>query len=453
VPRSGSKVVEIGAAPQSKQELFEPPPIPVLRLIWRRRPEIRRILLKANEDDIRSAFEWLYKERTKEEKRLGNPFAAVKLSFSEKGGLIDGAVTKTNPINAVIVGTASSAAPQVLGFRFGSFSIPVKFGLTTACGIVQNYVNGSVKGEVRELREPKAKSSPDSVDTTDYDKEFPGMNKLVKERFHYQLDHEIFDWALEVLRTRRHYKLDIESFDEADNLRSAGLQLVLLKSGSLTPQEQSPFDFIDPVKGSYLQGTFNQYTLLRNRLKDRGNSVAFGVLRYTEPRRAVIREIIDRILEQELPDWIPGRMKSLDDNDVLGLLLDRGEYTAIIKKTPHEDILQIEGLRERARHYLGGPRFSQYEADIQESKTYQFFMGFGNGRALRFDYPVFRDSQQEGVTIRDTAAPIIYALSAPVDEDFGGDLPRVLTFAQERSEKHLDALAEQLPTWVGGRRK
>jgi hypothetical protein len=438
------RVVEISAGPAVESAL--PPPIPVLRELYNRREEIRKILLDTSTSELVEVFQSLHEEKRKNERREGNPFGAVKL-FATKG-IIEGKVIGDSTQDAVMIGTAASAQPCIVGLRFGPVSIPVKFGLTTAAGIIQEIEKGKVVKEPYEIGFPK-QLSPERV-TEDYDHEFPGMTKIIREIFHYELDHQTLDYALDILRSRLHYKVDMESLDHV-RLKEEGTPLLLLKSGSLTPQEQSPFDLLDPAKRTLLLDDVNSYMRLRDRLKDQGpNCFAFGVLKDTEPRRAVIRDIIDELLTRKLPEWEGGRMNTVDDNDVLGLLLDPGEYTPVLKKTPHEDI--IESMRDRARNALGSALYIQFETNRQRLKTYQFFMKLGHGRTVRFDCPVFRETSEEGVDIRDFVAPILFSWSSK-ESELEAPRPRILRYAEDASMKLLNKMKTLAPTWLGGSRK
>jgi hypothetical protein len=433
------RVIEIGA---STAERVSPPPIPVLRELHSRRDEIREILLDTNTNELAEVFHALLEERRKDERREGNPFAAVKLQATK--GIIEDKVKFDTTQDAVMIGTAASAQPLILGLRFGPVSIPVKFGLTTAAGIVQDIEKGEVIKEPFEVRIPKT-LSPERV-SEDYEHEFPGMTKIVREIFHYELDHETLDYGLDILRSRLHYKVDLESLDHVQ-LKEQGKPLLLLKSGSLTPQEQSPFDLIDPHKRTLLLDDVNSYLRLKDRLKDRGpNCLAFGVLRDTEPRRAVIRDIIDELLTRKLPEWQGGRMNTVDDNDVLGLLLDPGEFTPVLKKTPHEDLM--DSMRDRARNALKPALFAQFEMNRQRLKTYQFFIKLGHGRALRFDCPVFRETPEEGVEIRDFVAPILFSWSS-IESELEAPRPRILRYAEDASMRLLNKMKNLAPSWVG----
>lgn len=443
---SGRKrhVVEIGAG--TKVESAWPPPIPVLRELHNRRDQIRKVLFDTSTSELAEIFQTLYEKR-KGERREGNPFAAVKLFATE--GIIDGKVIGDSTQGAVMIGTAASGRPCVLGLRFGPVSIPVKFGLTTAAGVIQEIENGEVVKEPHEIRFPK-KLSPEGV-TEDYDHEFPGMTKIIKEIFHYELDHQTLDYALDILKSRLHYKVDMESLDHV-RLKEEGPPLLLLKSGSLTPQEQNPFDLLDPVKRTLLLDDVNSYMRLRDRLIGQGsNCFAFGVLKDTEPRRAVIRDIIDELLTRKLPEWQGGRMNTVDDNDVLGLLLEPGEYTPVLKKTPHEDI--IESMRDRARNALGSALYTQYEMNRQRLKTYQFFMKLGHGRAVRFDYPVYREvPKEEGIDVRDFVAPILSSWSSK-ESELEAPRPRIIRYAEDLSATLLKKMEKLAPSWIGGFRK
>lgn len=435
----GRKPVQIGSSSQKVREWTPPPPIPVLTELFKRRKEIREILQATDIDQLSSIFEELKVKR--ESQRGGNPFKAVKMFALD--GLIDGLAKKIK-VNALMAGTASSAQVSVLGFRFGKMSIPVKFALTTACGIVHKVVNDKVQPSVHEIKLPKH-LMPEGIDAENYDHDFPGMNKLVKESFHYGLDHETLDYALTLLKQRIHYKADVESIEAAKDINPNESMLLLLKSGSLTPQEQNPFDLLEPTKAKWVQRAFHDYTLLRDRLMTAGG-LAFGVLSRTEPRTSIYREIIDELLSSKLPSWTPGKMYPLDDNDVLGMLLERGEYTPVVEKIPHEDVLQKMGP-ERVRGILGNALFGQYESYRQKSKTYQFFIGYGNGKAVRFDYPLFEENG--GTEIRDSVAPILLSRSS-IEDEFDGTRPRIVTYAEGMSERHLIDMAKLLPSWVGG---
>src|SRR6266540_3364202 len=429
-------IVEIGGRVTAKQEPYEPPPIPALRELWDRRPQIRKILLKTDTTELREIYDHLDSKRRNDPD--GNPFGAVKI-FA-RNGLIDGSVRKVPIKNVVMIGTAASAEAHIFRFRFGPVSIPVKFGLTTACGIIHQIEDDKVNTDtLQEVKIPK-RLTPDRVDE-DLDRtDFPGMSKLVKESFHYELDNEALDYALPLLKESLQYKADLESLQRAEGIRSRKPLLFLLRSGSLTPQEQHPFDLKDSRKEKVLQATFNAYIRLRDRIIGQGSGTfVFGVLPNTEPRRAIYREIIDELLKRKLPGWVSGRMNTLDDNDVLGLLLDRGEFTQVARKNPMEDIIQSIGLA-RIRTVLGTALYNQYESNRKLSKTYQFFMGFGDGKALRFDCPVLQETTDEGPAIRDIAAPIIFSSSSAVGES-EGTRPRIITYAQTLSKRHLAEMA------------
>jgi hypothetical protein len=396
-------------------------------------------------DDLNSR-----KENDVQSRILGNPFAAVRLYALD--GLIDGVAGKVGIEGAIMIGTASSAKAEMMGFRFGSVSIPVKFGLTTAYGLIQQIVKDETEDQ-KEFFVPE-KASPDGIDEHTYSHDdFPGMNKIVKETFHYGLDHQALDWALTHLRQRLHYRTDLEALERAKATYPQAPRLFLLKSGSLTPQEQHAMDFRDEVKASYLQNAFLQYVRLRDRvLREGGDSLVFGVLDRSEASRSIFREIIDELLTRELPGWEPGRMNAVDDNDVMGLLLNPGEYTPVIKKTPQEDILQAI-TPSRAKTILGVKAFNQYEAFRQQTKTYQFYMKFPTGRAIRFDYPVFLETRKEAIDIRDLTAPILFSKSSQTDDFEETQLPRVVSLANMQSRNWLAALSAQLPLYLGGRTK
>jgi hypothetical protein len=455
-PDTGKRqVIRIGARVQVEKQL--PTPLPILKELSDRRVQIRKILLDTDTSELARVFEKLYKEREgngpQSEQREGNPFAAVDLLATT--GLIDGPPVKDRLAkDSIMIGTSASGQPCVLGLRFGRVSIPVKFALTTAAGYIQEMAKGEVKKESSyEILMPKH-LTPEEV-TEDYDREFPGMNKIIRESFHYQIDIQAIEYMLDRLIRRRQSRVDIESLEHAQKVHSGSDEnpLLLLKSGSLTPQEQSPFDLIDPTKGAFLLSDMNDYLRLKEHLTIGGPKCwAFGVLQETEPRRAVIRDIIDELLSQKLPDWERGRMNVVDDNDVLGLLLDPGEYTPVLLKTPHKDIL-TKNVVERARRRLTAPLYTRYDNIRKQLKTYQFFMQSGYGKAVRFDYPVFDEaSQNEGPNIRDIVVPILFSASS-TESPVEPSRPRVIKYAEDLSAMWLNKMAKMAPMWLGGFRK
>ena len=444
------QAVEIGATVQRTHEWPRFPPLPLIKELVERRDEIRQILKETTLGELDEVFTDLRTRREaerEERKGIGNPFAAVTITAWH--GLVDGKAKKSSLRRGIIIGTAASAQSRLLAFRFGSYSIPVKFGLTTACGIIHRIEDG--KTEPHEILRPERLTEPTGVSEDSDRAEFPGLNKILKQSFHYQLDHEALNFALPLLRDRIHYKTDVESMEHGQGLRSAGSLLLLLKSGSLTPQEQSPFDLLDSEKALYVQRAFDSYLRLRDRLRDHGDScLAFGVLRSSEPRRSIFREIVSELLRRRWGSkWNPGGLNLLDDNIILGILLNEGEYTAVIKKTPHQDVIP-EKDRDRVRGIIGSAKFSQWLENTRDSKTYQFFMGLGNGKALRFDSPVFSEERNEGPEIRDRTADTIFSISSPI-EDFEGSVPRIVSYAEGHSEDYLRHMAKIMPTWLGGR--
>lgn len=436
--------IEIGAEAVTEEYPF--PFVGVMRDLEKNRDAIRKILLDVDCTELGQVYGFLRKKRENDKK--GNPFEAVTIIPTR--GLIEG-VAEQRGYDGFLIGTASALRDSMIGLHFGRVHLPVKIPIITASGVIQRFLHDRPIKKPDLLNLPE-RLHPTNVDRTEFKRDLPGLPKILRQTYHYELDQQLIAEVVEYLRESRHYEADKKTIETAARMRSDRENVIFLRRGALTPGEQHPYDFMDPDKAFFVAKAFDDYLRVKDRLHDNGFN-GFGVIYAGEPRRAIFREIIDEILHDRLPGWEKGRMNVLSDNDVLGLLLEEGEYTAILKKTPMEDLLNEKERmnKERLRRNLGGAVYSRYEEQRQKMKTYQFHLGSGQRVAVRYDYPVHRDSPQEATSVRESCLPYLIPKSSPEGE-FEAIMPRILRFASDAARNRIAEIDKLLPSWFGGKK-
>jgi hypothetical protein len=433
--------IEIGAGPVP--ELHPLPFVGVMRDLHKNRDAVRKILLDVDRSELEQLY-WLLR-KTREKDKKANPFEAVTIIPTR--GLIEG-VTKQKGYDGFLIGTASASRDSIIGLHFGRVHLPVKIPIITASGVIQRFLNDRPikKSDVLNLPE---RLHPTSIDRTEFRRDLAGLPKILRQTYHYELDEQLIADVVEYLQDSRQYEADEKTIEMAARMRSDPENVIFLRRGALTPGEQHPYDFMDPEKALFVGRAFDEYVRVKDRLHDNKFN-GFGVISQGEPRRAIFREIIDEILGDKLPDWQKGQMNALSDNDLLAFLLEEGEYTAILKKTPMEDVLSRMD-KGRLRRNLGGAVYSHYEEQRQKMKTYQFFLGSGQRRAVRYDYPVYHDYPQEAISMRESCLPYLIHKSSPEGE-FEAIFPRILKFAYDATQNRAAEIDKLLPSWFGGKK-
>lgn len=454
IPGSGQTIVNlrdhkippiarpIEIRPEITKEEWPFPFVAIMRDLTKHRDAIRKIILDIDRSELEQVFQALAKQRKQDKK--SNPFEAVTVIALD--GLVEGE-TQERRFEGFLVGTASTSQDSILGLHFGHVHVPMKIPIITASGLIQMFAKDRVV-EKRAVNLPE-RLRPTDVAKGEFKRDLPGLPKILRQTTHYDLDQQLIAEVVEYLRSSRHYEADKKTIETVTRMRSNRDPVILLRRGSLTPGEQHPYDFLDPEKALFVGKAFDDYLRIKDRLHDNEFN-GFGVIVGGEPRRAIFREIIDEMLRNKLPGWEKGRMNTLSDNEVLGLLLEEGEYTAILKKTPMEDVL-LRMNKDRLRQNLGGAVYAQYEERRQKMKTYQCYLGTGVHVAVRYDYPVYRDSPEEATSVRESCLPYLIPKSSPEDE-FGPTIPRILIFALDLARDRAAEIDKLLPSWFGGKK-